>query len=112
MTSPAFTGTKYVPALAHNPDGNYRARIAEWPLPTLGTMIVQCMAHAMDAADNGGCATVFEVWVEFNHVADAASLEAALAIVSDKYMRPTPTFVGTWPRPLDGDSGTWPNQPG
>ncbi len=110
MTNTAFTGTKFIPALAHNADGNYRARMAEWPLPTLGTMIVQCMAHAADP--DLANATVFEVWVEFNHVADAASLEAALAIVSDKYMRPTPTFVGTWPRPLDGDSGTWPNQPG
>ncbi len=87
MTRAAFTGTKFVPALAHNPDGNYRARIAEWPIPTLGTMIVQCMAHTLDP--DLASTAVFEVWVEFMHVADAASLEAALAIVSDKYMHPS-----------------------
>lgn len=100
MTSTAFTGTRFVPALAHDPFGNFRATMAEWPLPSLGTMIVQCMAHALDP--ELGNATVFEVWVEFIHVADAASLEAALAIVSDKYSHQAPatTFVGTWPRPV------------
>lgn len=77
-----YAGNVYVPVLAHNPDGNYRARMTTWPLD-LGTMIVSCLAHDQDP--DIGNARIFEVYVAFIHVADAASLEAALAILSDKY---------------------------
>lgn len=81
----AYAGNVYVPILAHNPDGNYRGRMSTYPL-ALGTMIVTCLAHSLDPDDgNDGNARIFEVYETFIHIADAASLEAALAILSDKY---------------------------
>ncbi len=78
----AYAGNVYIPVLAYNPDGNYRGRMTSWPM-TLGTMIVSCLAHDVDP--DIGNARIFEVYVDFIHVADAASLEAALAVLSDKY---------------------------
>ncbi len=79
----AYAGNVYIPVLAYNPDGNYRGRMTTWPLAPLGTMIVSCLAHDLDP--DIGNARIFEVYSEFIHIADAASLEAALAVLSDKY---------------------------
>jgi len=78
----AYTGNKYLPVLAHNPDGNYRARMTDYVLG-LGTRIVPCLVHGA-GEDNE---RIYEVYVSWIHVADAASLESALAILSDKYTR-------------------------
>ncbi len=76
----AYTGNKYIPVLDHNPDGNYRARMTDYVLG-LGTRIVPCLCHGVE--DNNE--RIFEVYVSWILVADAASLESALAILSDKY---------------------------
>lgn len=81
----AYAGNVFLPVLAYNPDGNYRGRMTNWPLGP-GTMIVSCLAHYAnpdnEASEN---VRIFEVYSEFIHIADAASLEAALAVLSDKY---------------------------
>ncbi len=79
----AYTGNTFLPVLDHNPDGNYRGRMSEYPLG-LGTMIVPCLVH-LDLEDGDVNGVIFEVYETFIHIADAASLEAALAILSDKY---------------------------
>ncbi len=76
----AYAGNKYLPVLAHNPDGNYRARMTDYILGP-GTRIVPCLAHDLE----GETACIYEVILEWVHIADAASLEAALAILSNKY---------------------------
>lgn len=76
----AFAGTKFLPVLAHNPDGNYRARMTDYRLPR-GMQIIPCMVH--DHEFETVC--IFEVVVDWIHIADAASLEAALAVLSNKY---------------------------
>ncbi len=81
----AFAGTKFLPVLAHNPDGNYRARMTTYNLPH-GLQIVPCMVH--DFEFESIC--IFEVRVDFIHIADAASLESALALLSDKYTSSLP----------------------
>lgn len=82
----AFTGCTFLPVLSHNPDGNYRMRTTDYVLGP-GTRIVPCLAHAAEGVHNedGDIVRIFEVIVEWIHVADAASLESALAILSDKY---------------------------
>ena len=81
----AFAGTKFLPVLAHNPDGNYRARMTDYTLAA-GTRIVPCMVH--DSEFETTC--IFEVIVEWIHIADAASLESALAVLSNKYTSTLP----------------------
>lgn len=82
----ASTGHTFLPVLSHNPDGNYRMRPTGYVLGP-GTRIVPCLAHSAEGASNedGDIVRIFEVIVEWIHVADAASLESALAILSDKY---------------------------
>jgi hypothetical protein len=46
-----------------------------------GTRIVPCLAHDLE----GDSASIYEVILDWVHIADAASLESALAILSDKY---------------------------
>jgi len=46
-----------------------------------GTRIVPCLVHDSE----GDSASIYEVIVDWIHVADAASLESALAIMSYKY---------------------------
>jgi len=80
----AYTGTTYLPVLSHNPDGNYRARMTDYVLG-LGTRIVPCLAHGVEGANEHDTCRIFEVYVDWIHVADTASLESALAILCDKY---------------------------
>ncbi len=82
----ASTGYTFLPSLSHNPDGNYRMRAHDYVLGP-GTRIVPCLAHGiLGANEDGDIVRIFEVYVSWIHVADAASLESALAILSDKYL--------------------------
>ena len=89
----AFTGCTFLPVLSHNPDGNYRMRTTDYVLG-LGTRIVPCLAHGVDGKnEDGDIVRIFEVYVSWIHVADAASLESALAILSDKYTSSPPSSL-------------------
>lgn len=81
----AFSGTKFLPVLANDAFGNYRARMGDYLLGA-GTRIVPCLAHDFE----GETTAIFEVIVDWVHIADAASLESALAILSDKYTSTLP----------------------
>ena len=81
----AYAGNKYLPVLAHNPDGNYRARMTDYQLGA-GTRIVPCMVHDSEFET----ISIYEVIVDWVHIADAASLEAALAVLSNKYTSTLP----------------------
>ena len=86
----ASTGHTFLPVLSHNPDGNYRMRAHDYVLG-LGTRIVPCLAHSANSANkDGDIVRIFEVYVSWIHVADTASLESALAILSDKYTSSPP----------------------
>jgi len=80
----ASTGHTFLPILSHNPDGNYRMRANGYVLGP-GTRIVPCLAHGAEGANEYDLARIFEVYVDWIHVADTASLESALAILCDKY---------------------------